>query len=57
MTANQSTPLFFLCAEGSTYAESTGNEGSVCDSDTAFYKQIEGELSAWDPISPALVTS
>ncbi|XP_062381672.1 rab effector MyRIP isoform X2 [Sardina pilchardus] len=39
--------------EGSTYAESTGNEGSVCDSDSAFYKQIE-EHNMADTITVAL---
>ncbi|XP_041945009.1 rab effector MyRIP isoform X3 [Alosa sapidissima] len=39
--------------EESTYAESTGNEGSVCDSDSAFYKQIE-EHNMADTITVAL---
>ena len=50
--ANRSAPVFCLCAEESTYAESTGNEGSVCDSDSAFYKQIEGEFNTQKPSVP-----
>lgn len=33
---------FYVCAEGSAYEESVCNEGSVCGSDSAFYRQTEG---------------
>lgn len=31
-----------VCAEGSAYEESICNEGSICESDSAFYRQSEG---------------
>lgn len=40
------------CTEGSAYEESVCNEGSICGSDSAFYRQTEGLRIV---LSPSLI--
>lgn len=40
-----------LCTEGSAYEESVCNEGSICGSDSAFYRQTEGLKIFFSPFS------